>query len=812
MLGELVISWVCVPALMLAVFWGCGLLVRRAGGSVVPGALVLPLGFATVVLVSGFLTAWDATAELAGPAFVALALAGLVLERKLLLPSLRPSRDRLWPFLAAVVPFAVFAAPVVLFGAPSFTGYGRIVDIGHQFDFAAYLVTEGRAVPDPVDSSFAEMANKTLAIGYPGGWQAAVGSFARLTGVDLAWLYQPLLAFTAAMGALSVYALLAPLAASRPLRALAGAIAAQANIVFAYGATGGFKELSAAVLILLAAAAVGELRPAEDGVRRAIPSAVAISAALASFNLTVIPWLAVIVAGYAALTLGRRPAAWPRATRTWIALGVLVALLSIPTIIEGTKLAEIAGQAEGSGATVLVDLGNLAAPMPVEATVGIWPTGDYRFTTSGAGTLTTVLIVIVLALGLLGVIVAVRRREWRVPLLALSAALALGYFVERTGPWIELKAISISNPIPLVCAFAGAAALIALRGRAARIGAIAGWALALAIAGGVLYGNALAYHEAAVAPYERLRDLERLGERLEGEGPTLYPAHEEYAEYFLRDAKATAMVNPPPPYFFEPLPEAAEARDGVQPFAWDLDELQPGFVQKFSLIVRRPAPLASRPPSNWELDRRTPWHEVWRKTGNSERILLHQPLEAFAGTRASVCRKVAREAERAPTGAELAYTTLPEHVTLNLQRTNRSPGWQPDRPGGILLTTPGFARAAVRLDIAGEWQLWLAGSVSRALDVQVDGRTIGAIEDRRNYPEQWERVGTAELDAGRHRVELLRGGGDLEPGNGGINTAGPLVFTRGGDDAGEVERAPLEDAGSVCERSDLDWIEIVAPS
>jgi hypothetical protein len=811
MFGAMALTWICAPALMLAVFLGCGLLINRAAGNTLPGTLVLPLGFATVVVVCSFFTMWDATAELAPVAFVALALLGFVLGRGQLV-SWRPTRAWIWPLLAAAVPFAVFAAPVVFSGAPGFTGYGRIVDIAHQFNFSAYMVTEGRAAPHVVDSSFAEMANKTLAIGYPAGWQSTLGSFASLMSLDLAWIYQPLLAVTTAMGALSVYTLLARVVPSPPLRMLAGAVAVQANVIFAYGVVGGFKELSAAMLILLAAATIGELSFAKDPWRRTIPAAMAMAACLASFSLTVVPWLGVIVAAYGLISLGRRASVWPRVLRTWVALGLLVALFSIPTLNEASKLAEIAGQAEGSGATVLVDLGNLASPMPVEATAGIWLTGDYRFTTSGSGSLTTALIVLVLALGTVGVLTAIRRREWQVPVLAGAAALALAYYFVRTGPWIELKAISISNPVPLICAFAGAAALVAVRGRFATLARLAGWALALAVAGGVLYGNALAYHEAAVSPYERLHDLERLGDRLAGDGPTLYPAHEEYAEYFLRKAKVTGMVNPPPPYFFEVRQEAAEARGDVQPFAWDVDELEPAFLQKFRLLVRRPAPLASRPPSNWALLTRTPWHEVWRRQGAPERIVLHQPLEPFAGSRGSVCSAVARQAAGAPAGAGLAYATQPKHVTLDLQATTHTGTWQPDRPGGLLLTTPGSATGGVRLPESGTWRLWLAGSVSRGLEVKVDGRVAGVIEDRRNYPEQWERVGTMNLKAGRHVIKLSRGGGDLEPGNGGLNTAGPLIFTRATPDAERVRRAPLKRLHSVCARRDLDWIEIVAPS
>src|SRR4029453_8825402 len=134
--------------------------------------------------------------------------------------------------------------------------------------------------------------------------------------------------------------------------------------------------------------------------------------------------------------------------------------------------------------------------------------------------------------------------------LGIASVVALTYYANRTGPWIQLKAIAVTGPASLACAFAGVAALV--RARSWRTGA-AGFAvtgvgllLGSAVAGGVLLGNAKAYHETWVAPASRLHDLEQIGKRFGGKGPAFYPDFEELSEYLLRDEGATGTVSPPP--------------------------------------------------------------------------------------------------------------------------------------------------------------------------------------------------------------------------------------------------------------------------
>ena len=122
-MSTLLAPWIGFPLVLLALSLGCGLVVERGAGMRLPGALVLPVGFAAVVVSSLIVTMHGATAELAAPAVVAMAVAGFVLARK----RPRPAVDW-WALAAACGVFAVYAAPVVLSGEATFPGYIKLDD------------------------------------------------------------------------------------------------------------------------------------------------------------------------------------------------------------------------------------------------------------------------------------------------------------------------------------------------------------------------------------------------------------------------------------------------------------------------------------------------------------------------------------------------------------------------------------------------------------------------------------------------------------------------------------------------------------
>ncbi|MDQ3723764.1 MAG: hypothetical protein M3376_12060 [Actinomycetota bacterium] len=800
------LSWAVYPVLVIALTLGAGLgLQRLAGRRALPGVLLLPAGMAAIVTVSALTTQFDATAELTGPAILTIAVAGFAATRSLM-SRLRPSTSWIWPGLAGFLPTATIAAPVVLTAEPGATGYTRIIDLTHQLDFTAWITSAGRRVPSAteLDSSFLETIFQMTSVGYPGGSQAALGGTSALIGVDPIWSYQAFLALVAGGLGLTLYALLSHAIASRPWRALAAGVAAQPTILYSYALAAGIKELAAIAALALVAALLFARRPADGALRELIPVAVASASAFAVFSLGIVPWIGVLllVALVAdLLTRGRRV----RTVLRWSALGVAVAILSVPTIIVGFRLAPVVA---GGGPP---DLGNLAAAVPGWSALGPWLTPDHRFPLELAerATLTYVLIAIVLAFVVLGLLWSLRRRDLCLLALVASGGVGLLFVASRTGPWVDLKAYTLTAPISLALAFAGAAALAHLPGRARRLAPVA----IVAIAGSVLVGNALVYRDTTITPYERFSELEQIGKRYAGQGPALHPTLDDYPEYLLRDLDAKALLNNPP----RPGQGLREgAREG-DVFTRDLDEFTPAYVQDFPLLVLRRNPLTSRPPANYRRVWQRDYYEVWKRDSAPRTVRSHVPQTGARDERtARTCRDFARGLRAAGPGARVAYVRAPAAVQSGPVDPSSLPSQWLTNKRDHYANGPGRLRLPVTLPRSGRHRVWLRASVGREVRVLVDGAPLAKLRWDQSFPFQYVPLASAEFGAGEHVVEIVRGGGSLLPSTGndtgpdGATTRlGPLAFVPE-DRPSRVRTVSAEAGMKVC-GSDirLDWLEIV---
>ena len=211
---SLLVSWLIFPLVLGVLSLGCGLLVERAAGCRVQRELVLPLGFATIVVASLFTTASSRTAHLTTPLVVGLAVAGLGLA----LPW-RPKREDGWAAGCAAAVYAAFGAPVFLSGSSTFAGYIKLDDTSTWLAFTDRLLDHGRNSTGLAPSTYEATLTLNLTGGYPVGAFPPLGVVHELMGTDSAWLFQPYVAFLAAMLALGIYGVLAHVIESRGLRA-----------------------------------------------------------------------------------------------------------------------------------------------------------------------------------------------------------------------------------------------------------------------------------------------------------------------------------------------------------------------------------------------------------------------------------------------------------------------------------------------------------------------------------------------------------------------------------------------------------------
>lgn len=794
------LSWILYPVVLAALCLGCGLLVGRLARRPVPSVLLAPVGFAAVVVLATLLTVLDPTSQLAGPALAVAAVAGVALAVRAGSPALRPSTSWLGPVVAMAIPFAALAAPVVLTGTSGPSGYARIVDLASQIDLAAYLVDNGRSLADTTrDSSYNAVADQLLSAGYPAGAQAALGATAQVARVDVSRAWQPFMAWMGAMLALALYALLRGAIRHRAARAFAAGVAAQPTILYSYALVSGVKELAAALFVALTAALLSVAPPV------ALPAGLAIAAGLCAINVGIAPWVLVllaVLAGPRLVAAARRGGRRRIAGRTWVLALVAIVVVATPAFAAAIKLAPLL-RAGGPP-----DLGNLAAPLPAWSAIGPWLTSDHRYplaTDTGAGTATAILACFVAVLAAVGVARAIAQRDRGLYAAATAAVIAVAFIVVQGSAWVELKAFTISAPLIVMLAFAGAAALSGPRWR--RVEATV---VGAGVAASILAGNLLVYRNVPVVPQERFAELEELGERYAGQGPTLYPAFEEFAGYLMRDARLTALSDVPFEGLLRPQP-------GTTTYSEDLDGFSLAYLRTFKLIVvRRGDPTQSRPPSNWQLVRTTAYHDVYRRTAQGPAVLTHGGLPAGVTARpAGFCRALRADLRAAGAGARVAYVAPIEGAVYVAPGSATPQGWL-SQGEDRLARGPG--RMVLTGDVVGggEFDVWIRGSFGRRVRVEIDGRTVGSVRWRQNYPFAYEPLGRVTLTTGAHRFDVVRGGGTVLPGTGNelgpegiITRIGPVALTRPGPPP--VVQIVSGDAGmDVCRAPrQLDWMEVV---
>ena len=742
--------------MLAAVSLGCGLLLELIAGVRMPGAAIPAAGLAVVVVAAHFTTASDATAELSVPLVVALAALGFSLS----LPW-RRGRVDIWAALAGVGVFAVYAAPVVLSGDATFTGYIKLDDTATWLAITDRVMEHGRDLGGLSRSTYEATLAFNLPGGYPIGAFLPLGVGHILTGEDSAWLFQPYMALLAALLAAALYVLVSPLLASRPLRALAAFVASQAALLFAYSLWGGVKEVAAACMLGLAAAVAPAAIARESSIRALLPLAMASAATVAILSFGGAMWLAPLL--LAALLLAARVAGPRVAAGRALAFTVMAAALALPSLLKAKQFLSPNRGTLTSG----TDLGNLIEPLDWMQFFGIWPTGDFRLEPDSMD-VTHLLIGLVVAAAFLGLWLAWRRGAHGL-LVYTCGATAGGGMVIESGRRIE-----------------GALVLVA-------------------VAGGVLWSNALAYQDVTLAPRERLAELERIGDLYAGQGPALMTEYEPYgARHFLRrmDPEGASELRR----------RVVPLRDG-RPLdkleVADLDEFMLSGLMAYRTLVLRTSPVESRPPSPFERVRRGRFYDVWQRPDATSGVVEHMPLgDPLHPTAEPRCGEVTRLARIAGPGGRLAAAVRKaDPIVIDLSSATRPGEWQPVEGvrGAVSPATTGSVETLIHVPAADRYGIWVGGAFRRELEVLVDGRRVASPRHELSHSGQYLPLGEAPLTAGVHRVTLRYGDADLHPGSGDPPFyLGPLVVAA--EPETSIRYVEPDRARTLCGMR-LDWIE-----
>jgi hypothetical protein len=765
--GDLLVSWAAFPLLGLIVCTGCGLLIRSLVGDRIEAPLVPVAGYATVVIVGEFLTLSGSTAKLTTPVVATLAVLGLALGLR------RPAAIQPWAMVAAVGAFAVLAAPIVLSGQATIAGFIKLDDTASWLAFTDRVIDHGRDLGGLAGSTYEATLRLNIGEGYPIGVFVPLGIGSKLTGTDPAWLIQPYMASLGALLSLALWSLATPLADSPRLRAGAAVTAAVPALLVGYYLWGGVKEIAAAALIASTAAlAVRALAEPRRSARLIAPT-VSAAALVAVLGAGAAIWLLPILLPAAVLLvirIGARPGALRAAA---VAAGV--AALALPTILAGPLRPPTSLPLDDSSA-----VGNLARPLDPLQLGGIWGAGDFRFAPDDE-LITHALIAVACVAAVAGLVWCRQRRELGPPLFVLGTLAGCAALAAVGSPWVDGKALATASIAIPFAAMLGVGWLAAAHRRAAAA------AVGLAIVGGVAWSNALAYRDVSLAPRDQLAELEQMGDRIDGQGPTLLTDYSPYgARHFLRDADPESIS--------ELRRRPIELRDGSEVAkgeSVDTDRIDPAELNVYRTLVIRRSPAASRPPAQYHLVWRGDYYEAWQRGPEATPALDDLPLgDRFDPVGRPSCAELRALGRSAPPGARLVASVIPEPIVAG------APAALPvDR--------------SIEVDRAAEYRIWLEASAMPVLTASVDGEPIGGVRGQLENHGGYVDLGAAYLDRGRHRIEVDAGGSDLHPGSdGAASTNGRIALSTA--DAADARLVAVDppDFERLCGRP-LDWVEQV---
>lgn len=779
------ISWIAFPAVALVVCLGCGLLGDRVAGRSISPVLLLPFGGAVLVCLTQLTTAFVATAPWTLPVVVAATVLGLILGWK----RVAELRGIGWAALAAVSVCVIAGLPVLASGTPSFAGYTVLGDTAVHFAGAAELLERGRDADALPASNYASNYRAYYVDNaYPSGGAAVLGTLSRLVGADAAWVFQPYLSVLLGLLALALAGLLHSVLGAPRRAALGAFVAAQPALLVAFAMQGSLKEIAVSVMLATLAAVIADSIESPLSWRAAVPVALTAAAAVGVIGPSAAVWVGPLLLGW--ILLSPRVAGATRGAVLAIGVFLTVAVVaSVQTLL----LFDTATTAATSVASV-GEVGNLLGALDVDQALGVWLTGDFRVGPTGAALLVTRAVELLVALAAAwGGAWCVTRRSWAPLLYGGTLVLGGAFVLLRGSPWADAKALAIVSPAIL------ALAMIGLLGNLQRyrLVAIAGTAV---IGVGVLSSSLYVYRSASIAPHDRLEELATISERLGSTGPTLFNEFDEFAPYFLRDAR-------PEP---APLLISTPGDTGIRALT-DLDGMTPDDVGRYPVLVTRRGPIGSRPSVAYDEAFRTRHYVVWRRADRGRLVERLRLGGVRSPSAVATCGEVLRLARAArASGGTLAAAERGSVIVVNPAKVDLPPGWRSD-PDDAEVTLPsggGTANASFAVTEPGRYEVWLESSVGRRTAVRVDGTTVGILRNRLSGRRAAEPVGEVDLSGGRHTVSLERLGAGLSPGGGGLfRPLGPVYLARQTRD--RVFTVDPSQWRRLCDR-ELDWIEVVA--
>lgn len=804
-MAEMVLIWIVAPALLLLLSYGFGLSLSLVTRRPINFTIATSLGFSLIVILGSLLTISPITAPYATFFIALVGVLGLTIGTIWFRSYFR--MDYL-SGLAGLITYVAFGLPVIAYGQPSWAGWIKLDDPATFLATTNGLMNQGRSIPGVISSTYDRVIQMMFDMGnghfsYPIGSLVPFGVMSKLTGIEMAWLFQPFLSFAAALAAMLFVLVLRAHIANRAVIILMSSLSVMASTIYSYVMWGAIKEVVIIVPLTLFAFTFF------SALKNYLSKEFYLYSAISALALFFVGGTASIgfVAPILFIALLVKISSKGRAI-FFVILGASVGL-----VVEATfYLKEGNSSISKLLVPIIGDTGNLWKSLNLLQVEGIWPSQDFRMDPIYPP-LTFSIIAIALFFTMLGIFYCFKGGFWIVPSLIVSciAVIVSSYFFG--GIWLTGKAIAVASPFFLLSAGIGAHEVWAkvyknesnfLRNLKLHYLVT----ILIAIVGsGVLVSDVLTYKNVWLAPYSQMDELRVIGKLYAGRGPTLMTEYSVFgSRYFLRDLGAEAVS--------ELRVHLIPTRDGNQVprgMAADIDLFDGATIDYFNLLVLRKSPNASRPPLNYELAWSGTHYEVWKRTNKNLVIQRMLPLgNNFSPGEVPNCKQVSTFLSQRTKEDKVFTASRAKVYVINFADGDLPINWQPTVPfsGGVDRAGSGGFSRVFFVDETRDYDLWIAGSFPGRLKLQVDGQQVfsgkSVFEENPSLTNPLTRV---HLSAGRHLLTLVYDIPILLPGGDVNSRFGPIYLST--QTAGQVKVKQVSNSriGQLCTQN-LDWIAV----
>jgi hypothetical protein len=730
---------VAFPALAIGV-----LLAPLCGRGRIAWSLGPVLGLACMVIALRALS----TAGASGGLKTGLILAAGVVAALLAAIQRRPLLPFVGPSLAALGVLVLLAWPLAGRDGGTILGYNISNDSAFHAMTAQWLA-DGQ--PDIPSGASAVRIEDDVSSGYPAGGHELVALAIPLEPDGIWGAYQPVLAVIMAFGAFPGWWALRRVGASPGVAALGGLFAAAGYLQYAFYSEALLPQMAATPFVF------GALGLAVEGVltRRLLPFVLGGVTAIAAM-LTYSMGLAIYLGPLYALALVLLVLRSPWRGRLVLSLGVVVL---VGVVLGLTAFRSVVDQSYDfiEEARAVIDdptPGHLPGPADRRLVWGSWVGTDFRFpyerwrvTEWGIG--------IAVALAIVGAAWCLLRR--RLALLALLGAALGGYALLRHEGagiyWIAKSYQVLAYPAALaVCA--GAAAVATQRPRRLVYLGPAVAAILLSAYGFAVW-RSLEYARAGTSYANP--EITQLGDFASAHG------HQLGVELVFDDLAKTEQrtaYNPFDPTYAGTVPPYKVGRTPKTRVP-DLDSLPADYLDRFDFIIERRLGGMTQPPPPFRLAQQTDDFRLWVRDAAGA-LPARRPAE-LPGHEGGVVVEPGGNLGLADASWNRVlvgvrpldgwYLPISEFETVDTV-------WSPwDGTGGMHYASFSYGTGPATYDldvpVAGRYRISVMGSMAPSFYAVINGQTLRPpVATGMENHDGGQYLGTVELPAGRHRLEL----------------------------------------------------------